>query len=725
VSGSTLSGAALALHPERAILCAMTDGKAERSRDAPPERDDDATSADDDRFRALADHATELVAEFDSLGRYLYASPSFRTLLGIDPASLVGHTPGDLIHPEDEPNSTVRFNGALDNLAESHSIHRLRHADGSWRWFDNSGRAYRTIDGEIRFVSLGRDITQQRQSEQILSRRVEAEQALLELSRRLLSMDARQLHATLAESLSVACSLAAADRAFLVARRDSPEAGSDLYRWPEDQVPPPVLARLPWLDEQIRAGRLVECERLSELPHEARADCSELEARGVQSLLGIPLRAGSSQLGMLVFEATEASHAWTIEDVTLLSLCADVFASSIDRLRRETALDDSRIQLIQAQKMEAVGRVAGGIAHDFNNLLMVIGGFSASLAEELPDDHPGHGDAAEIEQAVAKASKLTEQLLTLSRRQVVSTQRVDLNDTLEGLREIISRLLGEDLTLRLEIDARLGPVQVDTGQFEQAVVNLAMNARNAMESGGTLIISTRARSIDAAEAERVGLPGPGDFAVLTVRDDGCGMDEATQARVFEPFFTTREPGQGTGLGLSIVYGLIRQWNGAITLWSRPGRGTRLEIYLPRVEGEPETADARPTVQAARGSETILLAEDEAPVRKLLTRVLAQAGYEVLAARDGVDALQLANAHDGPIHALVTDVVMPRMGGVALARRLRGLHPALAVLFVSGHPLERTAEHTRSVVLGNFLQKPCSPRDLLAKLRTTLDAAEGR
>ncbi len=698
-----------------------------RSRDDAPRKGSNpgsaaATSADDERFRALADHATELVAEFDQSGRYLYASPSYRTLLGRDPEDLIGSTPNELIHPEDLDNSTSRFSEALDGMRESNSIHRLLHADGSWRWFDNSGRAYRTINGELRFVSLGRDITERHYAEETLSRRLAAEQQLLQLSGNLLSLDARQLSRALDESLAVAGQLAGADRAFLVARRASGDEGLDQYEWRPAADPTLDLARLPWLSGQIQTGRLVDCEILSELPSEADTDRSELADRGVKSLLGIPLHAASNQIGMLLFETTASEHGWTIEDITLLSLCADIFASSLDRLQRENALEDSRIQLIQAQKMEAVGRVAGGIAHDFNNLLMVIGGFSASLAEELPPEHAGKADAQEIEHAVAKASKLTEQLLTLSRRQVVSTQRVDLNATIQGLREIVSRLLGEDLTLRLEVDALLGSVQVDPGQFEQAVVNLAMNARNAMTSGGTLVISTRGRRIDAPEAHRIGLAGPGEFAVLTVRDDGCGMDEATQARVFEPFFTTREPGRGTGLGLSIVYSLVRQWNGAITLWSQPGRGATLRIYLPTVEGAPEVAAVMPAVLATRGSETILLAEDEAPVRKLLRRVLSQAGYAVLEARDGLDAVEIAENHSGPIHGLVTDVVMPRMGGVALARRLRGLHPGMPVLFVSGHPLERTAEHTRSVVLGNFLQKPCSPRDLLAKIRDTLDAA---
>jgi len=417
--------------------------------------------ASNDRFRALADHATELVAEFDEEGRYLYVSPSYRTLLGIDPAELIGTIPNDLIHPEDRRSTRSRFTDALDGESESHSIHRLRHSDGGWRWFDNTGRAYRTAKGELRFVSLGRDITERRQIEEALSRRLTAEQQLLELSRRLLSLDTRQLAETLSDSLSVAGELACADRAFLIALRESADEAVDVYEWRAPSDPALCLELLPWLTEQIRAGRLVHCGSLSELPASAAADRDEFEHREVHSLLGIPLRAGSKQIGMIAFEVTEEPHIWTIDDITLLSLCADIFASSLDRLRRETALDESRVQLIQAQKMEAVGRLAGGIAHDFNNLLMVIGGFSASLSDELPRDHPARADAAEIEQAVAKAAKLTEQLLTLSRRQVVAAQCVDLNATLEGLRGIVGRLLGEDLALRLETDAQLGSVEVD------------------------------------------------------------------------------------------------------------------------------------------------------------------------------------------------------------------------------------------------------------------------
>ncbi len=282
-------------------------------------------------------------------------------------------------------------------------------------------------------------------------------------------------------------------------------------------------------------------------------------------------------------------------------------------------------------------------------------------------------------------------------------------------------MLGEDLTLRVETDPSLPLVRVDPGQFEQALVNLAMNARNAMTTGGTLLVSTRAQDLEDPEAHRVGLQAGGTFAVVTVRDSGCGMDPSTQARVFEPFFTTRAQGQGTGLGLSIVYGLVRQWNGAITLWSRPGQGTMLRIYLPAVEGTAEPVPSREPNAAPTGSETVLVAEDEALVRKLLCRILTQNGYQVIEARDGLDALELSNAYEGSIDVLVTDVVMPRMGGVALARRLRLERPGMPVLFVSGHPQERTAGRSREVIAGNFLQKPCAPRDLLAKLRETLDA----
>jgi PAS domain S-box-containing protein len=688
-----------------------------------PEDDPDAAaleSADDDRFRALADHATELVAEFDETGRFLYASPSYRTLLGSDPADLVGEVPHDLIHPEDRHGSRSRFDNALETEAESHSVHRLRHRDGTWRWFDNTGRAYRTAKGEMRFVSLGRDITERKRADEALTHRITSEQRLLELSGYLLSLDAQQLADALEESLEVAGALANADRAYLVALRDEPADGFDVYSWSDADAPPFSLDLLPWLSGEIRAGRLVRLETLDELPKAAVDDRRELEHREVCSLLGIPLRAGASQIGMLAFEVTQVAHAWTIDEITLLSLCADIFASSVDRLRSETALDNSRIQLIQAQKMEAVGRLAGGIAHDFNNLLMVIGGFSASLVEELEEDHPGRADANEIEQAVARASKLTEQLLTLSRRQVVETQRVDLNFAVEGLREIVSRLLGEDLTLRLEIDRRLSPVQVDPGQLEQAVVNLAMNARNAMSTGGTLLLSTRGEHLDSDDAAALGLTKAGPYAVLTVRDSGCGMDEAIQSRVFEPFFTTRDPGQGTGLGLSIVYGLVRQWNGGISLWSRPDQGTMVRIFLPTVEGKADVSVPREPAATAPGTETVILAEDETPVRNLLRRILAQQGYQVLEARDGIEALEVARTHDGPIHALITDVVMPRMGGVALARSLRSELPGLPVLFVSGHPQERSAGRTREVIMGNFLQKPCSPRDLLAKVRDTLE-----
>ncbi len=697
---------------------ASSDGRPPGGR---PERIEQRESQDSERFRALTDHATELVAEFDENGRYLYASPSFQALLGIDPAELVGTVPRDLIHPDDRDRTTERFAAAVGGESESHSVHRLRHRDGSWRWFENTGRAYRTQRGELRFVSLGRDITERKQAEDNLSRKLTADQKLLQLSRHLLSVGARQLEKELVGSLSVAGELSDADRVYLVALRAAPDERADVYQWSDDDGPPARLEDLPWLMEEIRAGRVVHWGDAAELPALASRDREELARRGVGSLLGLPLRAGQHRIGMLCFERVRDARPFTADEVTLLSLAADVFAGSIDRLRTESALEESRLQLTHAQKMEAVGRLAGGIAHDFNNLLMVIGGFSASLARELPPDHPARGDAREIEHAVERAAKLTEQLLTLSRRQVVDARPVDLNTLVRGMREILSRLLGEDLSLEVQPEPRLPAVRVDTGQFEQALVNLAMNARNAMTTGGSLLVSTHTRRLDDAEAYGIGLTGGGDYVILGVRDTGCGMDAATQSRVFEPFFTTREPGQGTGLGLSIVYGLVQQWNGAINLWSRPGQGAMFRIYLPAVADEPQAPLHRETRSGPPGSETVLLVEDEAPVRRLLRRVLTQQGYRVFEARDGVEALEVWGARTGEIDLLVTDVVMPRMGGVALARRLRAEQPGLPVLFVSGHPEERTAGRTPEIVTGHFLQKPCSSRDLLAKMREILDA----
>ena len=380
-------------------------------------------------------------------------------------------------------------------------------------------------------------------------------------------------------------------------------------------------------------------------------------------------------------------------------------------------------QLRQAQKMEAVGRLAGGISHDFNNLLTAITGYSELLLLTFDPEDPRRGQAEEIRQAAERAGALTHQLLAFSRRQVLESKVLDLNAVVSGLEPMLRRVIGEDIELITVPGEGSGRVRTDPGQIEQVIMNLTVNARDAMPHGGKIILEAANVQLDAEYATRHVGVRPGPYVMLALSDTGTGMEPETLAHLFEPFFTTKGPGKGTGLGLSTVYGIVKQSGGNIWAYSEPGRGTTFKIYLPRVDEALEPARVRDIpVASTAGEETILLVEDERVVRGLAVEILQRHGYSVLEARHGAEALQVAEKYPGPIHLMLTDVVMPYLGGPALAERLASLRPEMKVLFMSGYTGIAIAHQGALDADREFLQKPFTVEGLARKVREVLDAS---
>lgn len=390
-------------------------------------------------------------------------------------------------------------------------------------------------------------------------------------------------------------------------------------------------------------------------------------------------------------------------------------------VRDVTERKNLEAQLMQAQKMESVGRLAGGIAHDYNNMLSIILGYTDFAFEKIDTKHPLFSDLEQIHTAAERSVDITRQLLAFSRKQTIEPTLLDLNESVEGMLKMLRRLIGEDIDIAWHPGEHLWPVFMDPSQLNQMIVNLCVNARDAIKNVGKITIETSTKSFDDEYCtEHVGFR-PGDYIMVAVSDDGCGMDKDLQSHIFEPFFTTKEMGKGTGLGLSTVYGIVKQNNGFINVYSEPGQGSTFRIYIPRPEALLKKLEKKkPTLPYASGDETILLVEDDQAILKMTKMMLERVGYSVLSASKPEEAIEIANKHSGQIHLFITDVVMPEMNGRDLSKNILSIYPNLKTLFMSGYTANVIAHHGVLDEGVNFIQKPFSREQISVKVRELLD-----
>ena len=678
------------------------------------------------RFGALVEQATDAIFLVGSDGRVLRANRAAEVtygwtrdeLLSMHAADVRASATRDALRHDME---TAAARGSL--LVET----RHRRADGSEFPVEVNMALVKAGD-ETLFLSIVRDITERKAAEERIRR-------LNRLLRTITEANQLLVRATDEESLlKDVCrilvsyggyALAWIGRADRETMRVVPvaRAGAEVgyldrieVRWddtPEGRGPLGIAIRegRPAIVADVRVDPTVVPWRDFLLRH------------GIGSIAALPIpRGGAVTAGLTVYAAERAfvdkEELALLEELAGdLSYALDVLDARESARKGEAQLEKTQQQLLQAQKMEAVGRLAGGVAHDFNNLLTVIQGYGELVRDSLSGD-PRRESMGELLKAAGRAASLTRQLLAFSRKQHLEPKVVSLGTVVRETGRMLERLIGEDIALSLVTPEELANVKADPSQIEQVVLNLAVNARDAMPNGGHLTVSvgslTMANPLDGFPDQ---LPA-GRWVLMTVEDTGCGIDAETLSHAFEPFFTTKERGKGTGLGLSTVYGIVRQSDGRIQVMSVPGRGTSFQIYLPRSD-EKTTSGTHPSVGASRGAETVLVVEDEEAVRNLVRAVLESKGYVVLAAQDGAAALDLLEKHTGVIHVLLTDVVMPGMNGRDLAARVRANRPTIKVVFMSGYtadvPTELGTEDGTA-----FLSKPFNERALAAKLREVLD-----
>ncbi|HEU4451748.1 MAG TPA: PAS domain S-box protein, partial [Longimicrobium sp.] len=630
------------------------------------------------RLNAFLEATPDFVAIFDPHGRALSVNSAFRRVVGIDPhddLSAITVTdlfpPGvtDLLLHEGIPTA-VR-----DGLWVGETL--LQRADGMEVPISQVMLAHKSPNGVVEFLStLARDITEQKRAESALRRSEAHFRSLIE------------------NALDIITVLDA--------------EGVILFESPS------VRRVLGYQPDELLGKHIFDFVHPDDLDHAREAFANAVSSAELTQPTETRLRHQDGSWRVL-----ESVSENLLDDPAV----AGVVENSRDiteRREAEEELHESREQLLQSQKMEAVGRLAGGVAHDFNNLLTAIKGFTELLLLDFDQKDPRYPFAHEIQAAANRAASLTRQLLAFSRKQVLQPRVIDLNSSVTDIEKMLRRLIGEDVELVARLEAAHGEVRADPGQLEQVLLNLAVNARDAMPGGGTLTVETRAARLEEELKRAYPYVVPGWYVMLSVSDTGHGMDLETRERAFEPFFTTKPAGRGTGLGLSTVYGIVKQSGGFIWIDSEPERGTTVRIYLPPVD-EP-ARDPAPAADAvpSRGAETVLLAEDEETVRRLARRVLERSGYTVLEAADGEEAIRVAEAHRGPIHLLVTDVVMPRLGGRDLAARLLTARPGLRVLYVSGYTDEAVRRHGILDPGTGFVEKPFTADVLAEQVRRALD-----
>jgi PAS domain S-box-containing protein len=623
-------------------------------------------------FRLISENAADLIAVVDVHGNRIYNSLSYERVLGYSAEELRNSSSFEQVHPEDRERVKAGAEEAQRTGVGLPMEYRFRHKDGTWRVLESTASVIRNSRGEPeKLVIVNRDVTERKRAAEALKRSETGFRSVVgdapygifkaNLTGKLLMVN---------PALEKMLGYKSQDELLEV------NLASGIYRHPAEHQ---KINELFLRDQHFKD---VEVEW-------KRKDSAFITVR----CSGGPIK---DEIGTDM----------------------EVFAEDVTERR---VLER---QLRMAQKMEAVGRLSGGIAHDFNNLLGVIIGYIQVMKRNLVPGQPSYEYAEEIEKAGQRAVSLTRQLLAFSRQQVLEPVILNLNTRVSDMEKMLPRLIGEDIQLNLILDPVIGQVKADPGQIEQVVMNLVVNARDAMPDGGNLTILTANAELDAAFAREHPGSVEGQYVMLAVTDTGTGMDPETQTQIFEPFFTTKGRDKGTGLGLATVYGVVKQSNGYITVNSEIGKGASFKIYLPRIDQPVATKSE--SIQAPltmRGSETILLVEDAAPLRLLAQLFLKENGYQVLTAADGADAQQIAAQNRGPIHLLLTDVVMPGINGRVLAERLASRHPAMKVLYMSGYTDSFIAGHGVLEEGIHLLHKPFSEEVLMRKIRELLDAGK--
>jgi len=689
-------------------------------------RAEEAMKESEEKYKTLTENSlTGIFIHQD--GRYVFVNDRFAEIHGYKPEELPGKDHLELIPPDQRELVGQRASKRLEggSSPQRYEIQRLRKV-GEVIWCE---MMVAPIHYRGRPAIMGNiiDITEQKQVEE----RLEHLNLVLYAIRKVNKLIVRERDRD--RLLQGVCDQLIENRGYYNAWIVLLDENGELITTAESGLGNDFLPMI----ERLKRGELTDCGRkaikqsgivTTKDPHSACADCPLSGKYAGKGAMTVRLEHGEEFYGLASvsipdhFATDEEEHLLFKEISEDIAFALHTLEQGEERKRAEEERKSLEAQLQQSQKMEAIGTLAGGIAHDFNNLLTTIIGNTELALMDLKSYNPLHEIMKEIKKAGERAASLTQQLLAFSRKQVIKPIALDLNQIIQETDKMLKRLIGEDIELYMALEPQLWKVNADPGQIDQVIMNLAVNARDAMPRGGKLTIETANVELDKKYLRAHAVEEqPGPYVRLSMSDTGIGMDEEIRPHIFEPFFTTKQMGKGTGLGLSTVYGIIKQSGGFIWVYSEPEQGTSFKIYLPLGEGDIESREKEQIpVKGLSGSETVLIVEDDDALRTLATKVLQRYGYRVLEAREGEEALRVTDEHEGPIQLMLTDVVMPGMDGRELAERLQPLHPEIKVIYMSGYTDDAIARHGILEPGLEFIQKPFSPEGLACKVREVLD-----
>ncbi|MEW6326971.1 MAG: response regulator [Thermodesulfobacteriota bacterium] len=665
-----------------------------------------------EKYEVLVENISDIVFSLDLNGKIIYVNPVVKTILGYSPAELMGQHFCDLLFPEDWP--------AIDNiLATAKGTYcfecRIRDTSGNEKIMQFSGYPIMQDGQKLGFSGVGRDITERIKAERNLERSNEIFKAIhdltLETTRNsvsLLNALCEKVYQLFGGSFIVICHKEKDSLVFKGSYNLPPEL-TEAYRCPMNKT---LCA------EVVKTGRILYvCNLQTTVPYK---DYDNVIRFGLVSYLGVPLHSSEGNtIGTLAFFDRE-EHVFSEEDLKLFEIFAQRAGIELEREIRRREKEILQEQLFQAQKMEAIGTLAGGIAHDFNNLLSGILGYASYGKMLLSEGHPVYRHIEIIEKSAERAAELVRQMLGFARGGKYQVRKVNCNQIIEEVVRLLSRTIDKSISIETHLTPDLAPILADMVQIQQVILNICINARDAMPQGGRLILETANVTLDEVYAWKHLGATPGRYILISISDTGIGMESAVKKRIFEPFFTTKEKGKGTGLGLAMVYGIVKSHGGYVNFYSEKGRGTRFNVYLPIARGDEFDIPATGPTAIPEGKETIFLIDDEEVIRDMGKEVLESLGYKVLLARDGSEALEIYAEKKDVIDLVILDIVMPRIGGKKTFKKLKEINPKIKVIISSGYSVNGEAQDMLNSGACGFIQKPYRVDELSAIVRQALD-----